>query len=510
MRRLPMRKIAEALRLKAAGLSTRKIASSLGLGQSTVSEYLKRAERAGLSWPLPEGTTDTGLEHRLFQPAGSATRLGLAAPDWAHVHRELRRKNVTLSLLWEEYRAAHPDDGYGYSRFCELYRRWEGRISPTMRQHHVAGERAFVDFAGDTIEVICAETGEVRQAQLFVGVLGASSYTYAEAVWTQTLPDWISAHVRMLSFFGGVPEQLVSDNLRAGITKACFYEPKVHRTYADLAAHYGTAVIPARPYKPRDKAKVEVGVQFVQRWIAAALRNRRFRSLTELNTAIRELLERVNGKVSRHLGASRRTLLEALDRPALRPLPAIPYEYAEWVERKVGLDYHVEIERHYYSVPHQLLKCKVWARVAARTVEVFHEGQRVASHVRTSGNRQHSTVPAHMPASHRRYAGWTPAEIRRRADQIGPNTGALVDLILRTKTHPEQGFRACLGIVRLAKSHGCEALEAACERAIEIGGTSYSSVNSILKNNLHRKRPETPADGPAITHTNIRGAGYFH
>lgn len=510
MRRLPMRKIAEALRLKASGLSTRKIASSLGLGQSTVSEYLKRAERAGLSWPLPDGLGDADLEGRLFQPTGGATRRGLAPPDWADVHRELRRKNVTLSLLWEEYRAAHPEDGYGYSRFCELYRRWEGRLSPTMRQHHIAGERAFVDFAGDTIEVICGETGEVRQAQIFIGVLGASSYTYAEAIWTQGLADWIGAHVRMLGFFGGVPEQLVSDNLKAGITKACFHEPKVNRTYADLAAHYGTAVIPARPYRPRDKAKVEVGVQLVQRWIAARLRHRRFRSLAELNTVIRELLDRFNGKVTRHLGASRRDLFDALDRPALRPLPATPYEYAEWLERKVGLDYHVEIERHYYSVPHQLLRQKVWTRVAARTVEIFHAGQRVASHVRTSGNRKHTTVAGHMPASHRRYAGWTPGEIRRRAEQIGPNTGALVDLILRTKPHPEQGFRACLGIVRLAKPHGRDALEAACLRAIEIGGTSYSSVNSILKNNLHRKRPEKPADGPAITHPNIRGPRYFH
>lgn len=257
-------------------------------------------------------------------------------------------------------------------------------------------------------------------------------------------------------------------------------------------------------------AKAEVGVQLAQRWIVARLRNRRFRSLSELNAVIRELLEGINGKVTRHLGASRRDLFETLDRPALKPLPASPCEYAEWLERKVGLDYHVEIERHYYSVPHQLLRKTVWARIAARTVEIFHEGRRVAAHVRSSGNRKHTTVAEHMPASHRRYAGWSPAEIRRRAEQIGPNTGALVDLILRTKTHPEQGFRACLGIVRLAKPHGRDALEAACLRALEIGGTSYSSANSILKNNLHRQRPAKPADGPAISHPNIRGAGYFH
>lgn len=510
MRRLPMRKIIDALRLRASGLTLREIGASLGVGHTTIRDHLKRCDLAGLTWPLPDGASEAELERRLFQPQGGETRRGLAPPDWPQVHRELRRKGVTLALVWEEYRAAHPDDGYGYSRFCELYRRWEGRLSPTMRQHHLAGERAFVDYAGDTLDVIDGATGEVRQAQVFVGVLGASNYTYVEATWTQGLPDWIASHTRMLAFFGGVPGQLVSDNLKAGVTKACFYEPKVNRTYADLAAHYDTAIIPARPYKPRDKAKVEVGVQLVQRWIVARLRKRRFFSLSELNAAIRELLDRFNAKVTRHLGASRRELFEQLDRPALKPLPSEPYEYAEWVERKAGLDYHVEIEKHYYSVPHWLLKQKLWARVTARTVEIFHEGQRVASHVRSSGNRQHTTVPEHMPASHRRYAGWTPAELRRQAERIGPNTGALVDLILRTKTHPEQGFRACLGIVRLSKPHGREALEAACSRAAEIGGLSYTSVNSILKNNLHRRRPEKAADGPAISHPNIRGAQYFH
>ena len=293
------------------------------------------------------------------------------------------------------------------------------------------------------MEVVDGKTGEVRAAQVFVGVLGASNYTYAEATWTQALPDWIGAHVRMLGFFGGVPEQVVSDNLKAGVTKACFHEPRINRTYAEMAAHYDTVVLPARPYKPRDKAKVEVGVLLVQRWIIARLRRRRFFSLSEVNAAIRELLPGLNGKVTRHLGASRQALFEQLDRPALKPLPAVPFEYADWFERRVGLDYHVEVERHYYSVPHQLLKKALWVRVTARTVEIFRDGARVASHVRTSGNRKHTTVAAHMPASHRRYAGLTPAELCRRAQAVGPNTAALVELILRTKPHPEQGFRAC-------------------------------------------------------------------
>lgn len=359
MRRLPMRKIGDALRLRSSGLTLREIAMSLGVGRSTVSEYLKRADLVGVTWPLPDGTCDADLERCLFVSPDDGTRRSLAQPYWASVHRELRRKGVTLSLVWEEYRAAHPADGYGYSRFCELYRRWEGRLSPTMRQHHFAGERAFVDYAGDTLDMIDGQTGEVRQAQIFVGVLGASNYTYVEATWTQALPDWIAAHVRMLEFFGGVPGQLVSDNLKSGVTKACFYESKVNRTYSDMAGHYGTAIVPARPYKPRDKAKVEVGVQVAQRWIMARLRNQRFFSLKELNEAIRELLDRLNDKVTRHLGASRRQLFVELDQPALKPLPTVPYEYAEWQERKVGIDYHVEIDKHYYSVPYQLLRQKV-------------------------------------------------------------------------------------------------------------------------------------------------------
>ena len=511
MRRLPMRKIAEALRLKAAGLSTRKIAASLSIGQSTVSEYLKRADRAGLSWPLPPDLTDAGLDARLFQPQGGETRRGLVAPDWPMIHGELKRsKSVTLSLLWEEYKAAHPTDGYGYSRFCELYRRWEGRLTPTMRQHHFAGERAFIDYAGDTVPVIDPKTGEVREAEVFVGVLGASSYTFAEATWTQAMPDWSASHVRMLEFFGGVPGQLVPDNLKSGVTKADRYEPTLNRTYADLAAHYDTAIIPARAGMPKDKAKVEAGVQIVQRWIVARLRKRRFGSLSELNAAIREELAKLNNKVTRHLGASRRDLFERLDRPALKPLPATPYEYAEWRERRAGIDYHVEIDKHYYSVPYQLLKQTLWARITARTVEIFHQNLRVASHVRTSGNRGHTTVAEHMPAAHREYAGLTPVELKRRAERIGPNTAALVNLIMEAKTHPVQGFRACLGIVRLAKPHGRDNLEAACLRAIEIGALSYTSVQSILQNNLHRHRPPKPAEGPAITHENIRGPEYFH
>ncbi len=509
MKRLSMRKIRDALRLHAGGLSTRKIAASLGLGQSTASEYLGRSRAAGLVWPLPDELTDAVLEQRLYPRRAGDTGGTYPQPDWAYLHGELRRKDVTLSLLWEEYRAVHPD-GYGYSRFCELYSRWEGRLSPVMRQRHVAGERLFVDYSGPTLEVICPMTGEVRTAQIFVATLGASNYTYVEATWTQSLPDWIASHVRAFDFFGGVTAQVVPDNLKSGVTKACFYEPTLNRTYGEMAEHYDTAIVPARPYKPKDKAKVEGAVLIAQRWIMARLRKQRFFTLDDLNAAIRPLLEQLNTKVTRHLGASRQDLFTRLDQPALKPLPVEPYVYAEWKECRVGLDYHIDVHRHYYSVPHQLLREKLWVRITARTIEAYFKGQRVAAHQRTSGNRQHSTHRDHMPANHRFRTDWTPERIRRQAARIGPNTEAYVEVIMRERRHPEQGYRSCMGILRLAKTFGRDRLEAACARALQINARSYSSLHSILKNGLDRQPRTRATDEPAITHPNIRGADYFH
>ena len=497
-----MRKIREALRLRAEGFSGRRVAQSLSVGRATISEYFRRADVEGLRWPLPDALSDADLEQRLFPYSPGEARGSVPQPDWTYVHAELRRKGVTLSLLWEEYRGVHPD-GYGYSRYCELYTRWEGKLSPVMRQRHPAGERLFVDYAGHTVDVVCPKTGEVRTAQIFVATLGASSYTYVEATWTQSLPDWISSHVRAFEFFDGVPAQLVPDNLKAGVTQACFYDPAINRTYGDMANHYDTAIIPARPHKPKDKAKVEGAVLLAERWILARLRNQRFFGLDEVNAAIRPLLEQLNGKVSRHLGASRRDLFERLDRPAMKVLPVAPYVYAEWKQCRAGLDYHVDIGRHYYSVPHQLLKQKLWARITARTVEVYFKRQRVASHARTSGNHQHSTIRDHMPAHHRFREDWTPV-------RIGPNVEVFVDVVMRKRRHPEQAYRSCLGIIKLAKAFGNDRLDAACARALEINAHSYTSLHSILKNGLDRPRREPTTDGPAITHPNIRGADYFH
>lgn len=508
-----MRRIREVLRLKhEGGASDRQIARSLSLARSTVALTLERAATAGLRWPLPATLTDRVLEGMLY--AGHGIRQGerrKTEPDWARVHHELRRPGVTLMLLWEEYRQREPD-GYGYSRWCELYRAWEGRLSPTMRQAHPAGERMFVDYAGQTVDLIDAKTGEVRPAQIFVAVMGASNYTYAEATATQSLPDWIGAHVRALAFMGGVPAQLVPDNPKVGVDRANWYEPGLNRTYLDLATHYGTAILPTRTRKPRDKAKVEVAVLVVERWILARLRNRRFFSLAELNRAIAELIADLNARPMRRLGVSRRDLFRELDRPALKPLPAEPYEYAEWRVRRVGLDYHVDIDGHYYSVPHRLIREQLDARITERTIELFCRGERVAVHLRTGGRGRHTTIPEHMPSAHRRYAEWTIERIRGDAAAIGPNTAKLIALILESRPHPEQGYRASIGILRLARHYGAARLEAACERGLDIGTRSYGSIQSILKHGLDRRPPPRPAEQGELLpdHPNIRGPRYYH
>jgi transposase len=507
---MSMRKIREVLRLRfAQGLSQRAVGRSLGLSLGAVNGALSRARTAGLSWPLPETIDDAQLEALLYPPPPNVASELRPLPDWAVVHREMRRPNVTLSLLWEEYRGGSgAQDGFGYSWFCDLYRAWVGRLKPTLRQVHTAGERVFVDFSGRTMEVVDAETGEVHRAEIFVAVLGASSYVFAQATRSQSLPDWIAAHVAMLAFIGGVPRQIVSDNLRAGITRACFYEPQVNRTYADMASHYRTAVIPARPYKPRDKAKVEVGVQVVQRWILARLRNRRFFSLAGLNQAIGELVEEVNLRPMRGWGTTRRALYEQVDRPALGELPPTPYEYAAWKRCRVNLDYHIEIEKHFYSVPFRLLREEVEARITAKTVEIFHRGKLVATHLRSLRPHRPTTQADHMPSSHRRYRDWTHERIQREAAAIGDDTAALVEIILRSRPHPEQGFRSCIGILGLARRYDAERLDAACARALGLGTRSYSSVSAILKN-AQEKQAKEP-EQLSLLHENIRGSGYYH
>ncbi|WP_372867553.1 IS21 family transposase [Pseudomonas sp.] len=504
-----MRKIREVLRLKFdAGLSVRKIATSLRISSGSAGNYLHRFNACGLTWPTQ--LSDAELERCLFPPAPTVPSDQRPMPDWAHVHAELRRPGVTLALLWQEYRLTHPQ-GFQYSWFCEHYRLWAAKVDVVMRQEHRAGEKLFVDYAGQTVPVIDRRTGEIRQTQIFVAVLGASSYTFAEATWSQKLPDWLGSHVRCFAFLGGTSQILVPDNLRSGVTKAHRYEPDINPSYRDLAEHYGVAVLPARSRKPKDKAKVEVGVQVVERWILAVLRNRQFFSLGELNTAIALLLDRLNQKPFKKLPGSRRSAFETIDQPALQPLPKHPYVYAEWKKVRVHIDYHVEVDGHYYSVPYQLVKHQLEVRLTAKTVECFHANQRVASHLRSPHKGRHTTQTEHMPKSHRKHAEWTPQRLIHWAEQTGPNTAGVIAHILERRIHPQHGFRACLGILRLSKQHGEERLEAACQRALALGACSYKSLESILRQGLERL-PLAQQNLPLLPeeHINLRGPGYYH
>lgn len=504
-----MRKIIEILRLKSMGLGVRQIARSLSLAHSTVGEYLGRAAAAGLSWPLPEDMDETRLEALLFPGNSQNHRKGYAKPDFALIHRELRRKGVTMQLLWQEYKREN-SNGYQYSRFCELYQEWSKTLDLSMRQVHRAGEKMFVDWAGQTVPVTDMATGENVPAYVFVAVLGASNYTYVEVSLTMDLFSWITAHCNAFEFFGGVPEIVVPDNAKTAVNQTCRYEPELNHTYREMAAHYGTAVIPARPRKPRDKSKAETSVQVVERWVLAPLRNRTFFSLAELKEAIRGGIHEMNSRPFQKLEGSRRTLFETLDRPALKPLPLKRYEFAVWKKARVNIDYHIEVEHNYYSVPYQLAQKEVDVRVTSGTVEVLHKGQRVALHPRSYGKGRFSTDPNHRPEKHQKYLEWTPSRLVSWAQTVGSDTAGLVQALLESRPHTEQGYRSCLGIMSLSKKYSHERLEAACRRALAIGAISYRSVKSILEKGLDQIPPEDSLRRPqAVQHDNLRGPGYY-
>lgn len=503
-----MRKLHEVLRLHHSGMSERTIARIVSLSRSTVAKIITRAQEQGLSWPFPVDMDDAQLESILF-PVAQGRPKNCFEPQWSQIHVELRRKGVTLQLLWIEYKEQY-QDGYQYSQFCERYRVWKKQIQITMRHEHRAGEKMFVDYAGPTIPVVDRETGEVQHAQIFVAVLGASNYTFVEAQPAQNLESFINGHVHAYSYFSGVPELVVPDNLKSAVFKADRYEPALNRTYQEMAAHYDCAILPTRPRKPKDKPKVEVGVQIVERWIIAVLRHRVFFSFHELNEVIAQLVERLNTKPFQKLEGSRKSLFEATDRPALRPLPQTPYEYAQWKLCGVHIDYHIEVHRGFYSVPYTLVGQQVHARITSGTVEIFFKGKRVASHARVFAPGEVRTEMLHRPKSHQKHLDWTPARLISWGESIGPNTAILVERIMQKRKHPEQGYRSCLGLLSLSKQVPVERLEAAALRALTINSPSYHSVKSILQKGLDKTEITTAADERALpTHGNIRGAEYY-
>jgi transposase len=512
-RRLSVRKIKEILRLKLdCGISEREISRSCQVSRSTIADYLRRAAAARLTWSEASAMAEAQLEERLFPTEHIPSSVKRPPPDCEHIYNELRtyRKfNLTLSQLWLEYKEKHPD-GYQYTQFCEHYWRWRKKLDYVMRQEHRAGEKLFIDYS-DGLSIIDRVTGEFIPTQLFLSVWGASSYTYAEATLSQTLPDWIGAHRRALEYFQCVPRVLVPDNLKSAVNKACKYEPDLNPTYSDMAEHYGCAVLPARPRKPRDKAKVEAGVLIAKRWILAVLRHRTFYSLAELNAAIRECLERLNTRPMKKLKRSRRELFEAIDRSNALPLPAKSYEYAEWYKARVQLNYHIEVDRHYYSVPYQLIHEKLDIRLTATTIEAFRKGVRIAAHVRSNNKNGYTTLPEHVPPEHRFYAEWNPSRFIRWAGKTGEATARLVEEILATRPYPEQGYKACLGIINLTRDYEPVRVEAAARRALKFKTCSYRSMKAILSAGLDRQ----PDDGeqrylPGLPpHQNIRGPEYY-
>ena len=509
---VPMYKLKEVIRLHSAGLSQHQLAKSLNLSVGAVNKYLQRIKSQKLDWAAVKTMSEAELEALLKGKTERASAYRII--DTVKLHQELKRhKHVTLQLLWEEYCTEESEaPPYSYAQFCRYYRDCVKRQSPSMRQTHIAGEKAFIDYSGDTVSIINPHTGEIRKAELFVAVLGASNYTFAEATWSQRLPDWIASHVRMFEFFGGVPKLLVPDNLKSAIIKACYYEPNVNRTYTDLAQHYDTAVLPARPRKPKDKAKVENAVLVVQRWILARLRHHTFSSFAELNQVIKELLINLNQRPFKKLPGCRESQFLNLDKPALQALPEKAYEFVEFKLARVNLDYHIEVEKHYYSVPHQLIKEEVHVRLSNQVVEIYHKHKQVAVHPRSQLAYKYSTIAEHMPKAHQYYHGWTPGKFLNQAIKIGPKTRDVVKQILDSKKHPEQGFRACQGLLRLTKPYSETRLEKACERALSIGSPSRRSVVSILEKGLDQVpnlSDEQSTDRQLPSHENIRGAEYY-
>ena len=512
-KRLSMRHIKEMLRLKfEANLSHRKIARCLDIAVGTVSVYARRALEIGLTWPLPSEMSDNDLEQLLFPEPKANGRHGRVMPDCAAIHQELKRKGVTKQLLWEEYKQAHGDAGYQYSQFCGYYREWLAKQKRSMRQVHRAGEKCFVDYSGATVPIVNPDTGEIHSAQIFIATLGASNCTFATASWSQQKADWIEAHAQAFTFFGGVPEVIVPDQLRSAVSKPCRYEPQINASYQHMATHYNTVIIPARPLKPKDKAKAENAVLIVQRWILAKLRHQTFFTLADLNATIRVLLDDLNRRPFKKLPGSRLSQFERLEKPALKPLPSQPYHYTEFKCARINIDYHFEFDKHFYSVPHHLVKHQVDIQASRDSVAVFFKGQQVARHVRSLRQGGFTTDPHHMPQAHRQHQQWTPERLTRWAVKIGPFTEQVVIRMLERKRHPEQAYRACLGLLNLSKQYAPMRLEAACQRALHINAPRLKNIRTILESNMDQlPLPLHPSKATTSEpHSNVRGADYYH
>lgn len=507
--KMPMEKFREIMRLHELGRNQTEISRSCKIARSTVQDYLRRAAAKSLSYAQLEQMSDSEAQSLL----GKGKRKTNASPEtiaYDYIHRELAKKGVTLALLWQE----GLDTGEwscSYGNFCRRYNKWKGRHNLSMRQIHKPGDKLFVDYSGLTVPVLDLATGNVATAEIFVACFGASNYTYAEATPSQALSHWIGSHQRALTFYGGVPAAIVPDNLKSGVTAPCRYEPGINRSYHDFAEHYGVAVIPARVRKPRDKAKVEKAVQEVERQILAPLRHRQFTNLTDLNEAIREYLSKLNNRKMKGYGLSRLALFKRTDQPELKPLPVYPFVFATWKTARVNVDYHIEVAKHYYSVPYWFARREVTVKVSEQLVEVFYDHGRIAAHPRSIAQYRHTTQPDHMPPEHWAYKHQSKERFIAWAEQSGPHTKAQVSAIFDKKVHEEQAFRSVKGLQRLATQYGPQRLEFACRRANSFGMTGLRRLKAILKSHLD----EVPMvadepDSPIIDHDNLRGQQYYN
>jgi len=506
-----MRKLKDILRLKLqANLSIRQIAASTKVGVGTVQKVIRHAQQAELSWDQICDLEEPKLYQWLYPAPAESQPKRFIDPDWGIIHQELKRKGLTKQLLWQEYREQYPEQAYSYSQFCARYMDWHKRLNRSMRQHHRAGEKCFIDYCGPTVPIVDPSNGEVRTAQIFVASMGASNYTYAEATYSQNLPDWLGSHVRLFDFLGGVPELLIPDNLRSGVSKACRYDPDLNPSYQQLAEHYRVAVMPARPYKPKDKSKAEVAVQIVERWILARLRKHTFFSLAELNQCIQALLADLNERPFKQLPGNRQQAFTQLDQPALRPLPMHRYVFTEIKTAKVNIDYHLAFDQHFYSVPHAYVGEKVQIHATTTLIQVFFRDLRIASHARSHKGGM-TTDAQHMPPAHKAQQQWTPQRLQQWAERIGPDTGHWVRQRLQEKAHPEQAYRLCLGLLNLSRSYPVERVNQACALANREGLTRLKPIKNILKSCRDQLQTSLPLSAALPQdHVNVRGPKDFH
>ncbi len=517
-KRITMRQLRELLRLRyEAKLSMRQINASTKISIGKIQSILKQAEQLNLQWPLPDDMDDRELAQKFYPQADTRISKNFQQPDWSVVHQELKKKGLTRQLLWEEYTQQYPNSCYSYSQYCDRYEHWRKQQKRSMRQTHRAGEKLFIDYCGPTVPIVDRHTGEIKEAQIFVAVFGASNYTFAEATASQKLKDWLYSHVRAFNFFDGLPELLIPDNLRSGVSKACRYEPELNLSYQQLAAHYQVVVIPARPYKPKDKSKAEVGVQIVERWIIARLRHQTFFSLHELNQSIKALLVDLNSRPFKKLPGNRLQAFEQIDKPALKPLPRHAYEYTEIKIVKVNIDYHIEYEQHFYSVPHHLVGETLELHAGDKVIQMFFKNKLITTHVRKYYPGT-STESSHMPTRHEKHHKWSPGRLMNWGKDIGPDVLIWVKQRLNEKAHPEQAYRVCLGLLNLSRSYDNQRLNRACQIANKKSLNRLKNIRSILTSNLDKlptdnvQKEEFDLEETLLpqSHKNIRGPKDYH